>query len=158
MYTDPNFHVVDDRTADYLLRKLGNIDAEKRRVQAQTEEIVRQLDAAAAHLNGLYLEELEEYARARLASSGSRRRFLTLIQGTLAFRPVAPILCISDCTAALQWAKDFAPHLVIVSEELDAEAFCNIANQTRNKVGELLPGVEITAAREEFCVYFGKVE
>ena len=154
------FRICDDRSANWVLRLLANNDAEKRRVAAQAEEMLRQIDADTAGLKYLYGAALEQYARQALAAAGNRRRSLALLQATLAFRTVAPALRIADPTAALAWAKQYAPDLVTVAttEQLDSKAFRDLAKATCNNDGELLPGIESSAGSETFSISFGKTE
>ncbi|MCW3053837.1 MAG: Bacteriophage Mu Gam like protein [Chthonomonadales bacterium] len=154
------FHICDERSANWLLRKLANIAAEKRRVTAQADEILRQLDADAQRLQHLFGAELEQFARHTLATTGSKRRSLTLLQGTLSFRTIAPALRVSDTAAAIRWAKQHAPALVTTTttEEIDAKAFRDLAKIAKNTDGELLPGISISEGGENFSISFGKTD
>src|SRR5262245_48806712 len=52
------FHITSDGAANWYLRKLANLEAEKQRVTAQAATIVKQLEADAANLRYLYESEL----------------------------------------------------------------------------------------------------
>ena len=73
------FHISDEAAANWLLRKLANIEAEKTRVKAQALEIVAALDADAARLRHLYEGELQAFACERLAANGNRTKTLCLL-------------------------------------------------------------------------------
>ena len=120
----PQFHICDEKSANWFLRRLANIDAEKKRVKANAEEITQQLDARADRLNYLYRAELEEYARQTLAASGNRRKSLTLLQGACAFRSVPAGVKIADKDAALLYAQVQGMESVLrVTIDLDASEY-----------------------------------
>jgi predicted transcriptional regulator len=64
------FHIDSDQAAEWLLRKLANIEAEQKRIQANAAELIRQLDCDAQRLKHLYEGELLDYCRRRLAEKG----------------------------------------------------------------------------------------
>jgi hypothetical protein len=148
------FHITSDAAANWLLRKLANIEAEQRRVQAQAAQIVKQLESDAARLRYLYEAELEAYVRERLQAEGNRRRSVTFLQGTCAFRIVPGGVRITDPLAALDYASRCLPEAVKTQQVLDTARYRQVVEET----GELLPGVEVTPAQEAFRVTFGKRE
>jgi phage host-nuclease inhibitor protein Gam len=156
--TVPQFHIDSDSAAEWLLRKLANIETEKARIQAQAAKMVRQLDADAQRLKHLYEGELLDYCRRRLAEKGNRRRSVTFLQGTVAFRTVAPSVKVSDPAAALVYAHDNGLPAVKTVVTLDAAAYRAQAEQHRQETGELLPGIETTPEHEEHRLTFGKSE
>ena len=147
----PEFHITDEAAANWLLRKLANIEAEKQRVKAQAAEIVAALDADAARLRFLYEAELAAFARERLAQGGNRRKSLHLLQGTLAFRTVPASLRVADAEAALPRAHALGCTRV----EVDATAYREAAQKALEKTGELLPGVQRVPEHESFTLRFG---
>jgi phage host-nuclease inhibitor protein Gam len=144
--------------ANWYLRKLANLEAEKRRVLAQAEQIVTQLDADAESLRYLYQSSLENLVRQELARTGNRRKSLTLLQGTCSFRTVAPSVKIADTQAALLFVKESLPEMVRTVETLDLIAYKERAESRLRADGELLPGVEVVPERESFSVRFGRKE
>ena len=71
------FQIDSDRAAEWLLRKLANIEAEKARVTAQAAAIVKSLDADAERLRFLFGSQLEAYCRAKMGQGrGKSVRFL----------------------------------------------------------------------------------
>jgi hypothetical protein len=148
------FHVTNDAAANWYLRKLANIEAEKRRVKAQAEAIVRQLDAEAERLRYLYEAELQEYVRQKVADGGNRRRSVHFLQGTCAFRTVPATVRITDTLAALDYATRCLPEAVKTQQVLDTARYRQIVEAT----GELLPGVELTPDQEIFRLSIGKPE
>ena len=148
------FMVNDEKSANWYLRKLANIEAEQQRVQAQAAQIVAQLEADADGLKRLYASQLEAYCRARLNDTGNRRRSITMLQGTCCFRTVPAGFRIVDTAAALDHAMAHLPDAVDTINCLSTIAYRRIVEQT----GECLPGVESTPAHESFTVRFGKTD
>lgn len=151
------FHICDERSANWLLRKLGNIEAEQRRVQAQAEAICKSLDNDAASLRYLYGSQLEAWVRAELQRRGGRSKSLKLLQGTCSFRTVPRSLKITDEQAAKEYAQATAmPQAVEQIERLRTAVYCVLARRALEETGEVLPGIEIVPERESFCTRFGK--
>jgi phage host-nuclease inhibitor protein Gam len=148
------FCIDSDERAEWLLRKMGNLHAEKARVAAQAAEIVRQIDADLADLSFLYGAQLESYCRRKLAASGNRRRSVAFLQGTCAFRSVPAGLRVKDIAAALQFAQEALPSVVRTVQSLDSGAYREAAIERLKATGEVLPGVETTPERDNFTVKF----
>ncbi len=152
------FQIDSDRAAEWLLRKLANIEAEKARVTAQAAAIVKQLESDAEGLRFLYGSQLEAYCRAKIAQSGGRRKSVHFLQGSCAFRTVPAGLRVADMGAALQFAQERLPEAVKVVQTLDMGAYREAAAKRLQETGEVLPGCEPTPEREAFSVKFGKAE
>jgi len=151
------FTINDEKSANWYLRKLANIDAEQQRVQTQALQIVAQLQNDADGLKHLYASQLEAYCRARLQETGNRRKSITLLQGTCAFRTVPAGFRLTDTNAALRFAKECGGMLKTV-ESLDAEAYRAAADHALEAYGELYPGMENVPERVAFTVRFGKTD
>ena len=151
------FMVNDEKSANWYLRKLANLAGEQQRIQTQAAQIVSQLEADADGLKHLYAGQLEAYCRARLQEAGSRRKSITMLQGTCSFRTVPAGVRLTDTTAALRFAKECGGMLKTV-ETLDAEAYRIAAARDLESGGELYPGMETTPERESFSVRFGKTD
>ena len=151
------FMVNDEKSANWYLRKLANITGEQQRIQTQAAQIVAQLEADANGLKHLYAGQLEAYCRARLQETGNRRKSITMLQGTCAFRTVPAGFRLTDTAAALRFAKECGGMLKTV-ETLDAEAYRAAADHALEAYGELYPGMETTPEREAFSVRFGKTD
>ena len=157
--TPSEFHITDEAAANWYLRKLANIESEKQRVTMQAAQIVKQLENDAQGLRYQYEGELQNFVRQELAKHGNRRKSLTLLQGTAAFRTVPAGLRISDPAAALDFCRKNFPDAVKTAETLDAAKYREWAETLKNAGADALPvGVEATPQREAFCVKFGKAE
>lgn len=139
--------------ADWYLRKLANIAAEKARVKTQAAEMIRQLEADAAGLEYRFGSQLEAFARAELERRGGRRKSLPLFQGTLSFRSQPARVIVADESAALEFAQGAG---FAVKTTLDAAEYRKEAQKRLQETGEAIPGIQTVAAAETFSVTFGK--
>jgi phage host-nuclease inhibitor protein Gam len=152
------FHIDSDAAAEWLLRKLANIDAEQKRVQAQAATLVAQLEGDAQRLKHLYEGELLDYCRRMLAAKGNRRRSVTFLQGTVAFRTVAPSVKVSDQSAAVEYCQTAAPTLVRSVVTLDTAGYRDQAAKHFHETGNLLPGCASTPEHETHLLTFSGKE
>src|SRR5579862_6418052 len=154
--TEEMFQIDSDAAANWLLRKLANIEAEKARVQAQATAIVKALNADSERLNFLFGAQLEHYCREKIAQG--RGKTVRFLQGTCSLRTVPAGLRISDQGAALYFAQARMPETVRTLTTLDAAAYRERAQALLEAHGELLPGVEVMPQQEQFRVKFGKLD
>lgn len=149
-----SFCIHSEETANWYLRQIGNIEAEKERISAQHAKRLAELETDRKRLQHLYSSQLEAWSCAELARRGGRRKTLTLEQASVAFRKVPSRLTVSDPVAALAYAKEHCPDMVKVQtiERLDAKRYTDLMKST----GEVLPGVERTLERESVTIEFGK--
>jgi len=138
--TDEMFHINDEKSANWYLRKLANLAGEQQRVQTQAAQIVAQLEADADGLKRLYEGELKEYVRRTLEAGGNRRKSITMLQGTCAFRTVPAGVRLTDTAAALRFARECGGMLKTV-EALDAKSVKIAAARDLESGGELYPGL-----------------
>ena len=156
--TETAFRIDTDEKANWYLRKLANIEAEKARVTEQAEKILSQLQADADRLTFMFGSQLETYARMKMQENGGKRRSVSWLQGTVSFRSVAASWRITDTSAALAYAKQHAPELVstTTTERLKAQDYTTAALARLDATGELLPGVDSTPAHETVKISFGR--
>lgn len=151
---EPAFCIDSEDRANWLLRKLANLDAEKERIQTQAETLLRQLESDRASLLHLYEAQLQAYVRARLEATGGRRKSLVLLQGTCAFRSVPPGLKLANQDAAERHAV--IEEMSCFAYKFNGAAYRELAEERLRETGELLPGMETLEARESFSIRFGK--
>ncbi len=152
------FHIDSESAALWYLRKLANLEAERQRVKKQAERLVAALDTEAESLKRVYAGELEHWAREELKRKVNRRKTLHTLQGTLRFRHVPARLSIGEDTAALRFATESLPALVITKQELDRAAYLDEAKRRLEETGELMEGIERVPERETFTVSFAAAE
>jgi phage host-nuclease inhibitor protein Gam len=150
---EPVFVIDSEERANWYLRKLGNIDAERARVKAQAAAIADDLDREYEGLEARHQADLEVWANANLPKG---KKSIKLLQGTVAFRNVPTSISVADKEAALQWAKysSVRPDLVVITESIDTEKYKALFKET----GQYLPGIKVTAAHESCKITFGKKE
>lgn len=150
------FRITDDAAADWLLKQYSCIDAEIALIQAQAAAAVTRLKSDRENLERLYQSELEEYTRQRLQGEKRGRKSVILPHGTVQFRKVPAGLKVVDPAAALLYAQDHCPDVVLNAPHLDAAHYRELAQNALNSTGEILPGVEYVGERESFSIKFGK--
>lgn len=141
------FHITDESSACWVLRRLAAIEAEQALVTTQAKRRVEELEADRNRLMGRFGAELEAWAREE--AERRRRRSVTTLYGTLAFRTVPARLEVTDP----QSAADVAITLGLVKPAApDLVAYKKRAEEALATTGELLPGVGMSEARESFAV------
>lgn len=150
------FLIDSPERANWLLRKLANLDAERDRVAAQASALARQIESDRNGLLHRFGSQLENFTRQELEKSGGKRKSLTLLQGTVGFRTVPPRITIENEADAIQTARLVLPGSITTEtiERFDKTAFRAYAKERLATEGELLPGIGLTEAREEFSVKF----
>jgi hypothetical protein len=151
------FHITDEASALWLLRKLANLDAEKKRIKKQAEALLRTLDAETDSLKHLYMGELEYWAKEELEKKGNRRKTLHTLQGTLRFRHQEAYLAIEEEVPAIEYAdNEELTHCLNLTWELNRSAYIALARKHFAETGELLPGVTHIPERESFTLSFAR--
>ena len=148
------FVIDTEERANWYLRKVANLEAEKARIKSQAAAMIAQVEADAARLEYRFASQLEAFARQELEKRGGRRKSLTLFQGTLSFRSQGPRLSVGDVSsdAALTCAAGWQA----TRPTIDRAAYLAAAERIFADTGELLPGIERSEAKESFSVSFGK--
>jgi len=146
------FTIDSEEKANWLLGKLANIRAEQARINAQAAKRNAELEADFNGLMGRFGADLETFARGE--ANRRKRRTVTLMQGTLAFRATPSRLVIEEMETAIITARAVAPETVTTEEvtRLDRDAFLKRAAQIREETGEIIAGVKQTESSEAFSV------
>lgn len=117
----PEFRVTDEASAEWVLEKILNAEADAAREQIKLNAVKERLEAnikaskaRAEFFTTKYANDLEDFARTQL--EGAKTRTLKLTWGSLSFRTTKGGLRVADPEKALAWAKDNAPEAVKVSE------------------------------------------
>lgn len=155
--TDPEtperFAIDSESAANWLLSKLAAIEEEQARVKAQARKRAEELEADRNSLMGRFGPELEAWADGE--AQRRRRKSVTLLQGTLAFRTTPPRLVIAELREAFEWATANGRD-DLIRRELNAGEFREAAERTYRETGELLPGVDTVPATQSFSIRFPK--
>ncbi len=152
------FHVVDEKTANWLLRKLANLEAERLRIEEQARKMISAVRTDYDELMRRYGDELEAWARQEMLDHGGRKKTVHTWQATLAFRTVPAALKLTDPDAALRYAREHAPQHIQTIEKLNTAAYRDDAARRLSETGELLPGMDRIPETESFTIRFGRKE
>lgn len=144
----PAFAIDSEDRANWLLRKLGNLAAERARVKAQADAIMAELKREEERLHQRFDAELQAFTRQALA--GKKSRTLKLLQGTVSLRTVAASMRVADTEAAFEHARTCLPDLIETKQALKVADYGKLARET----GEMLPGIEVTPEHETMSIRF----
>ena len=161
------FVIDNESKADWALRKLGAEESavakakqlareEIERITTWCDEEVKRHQGSIDHFTSL----LVSYHREQL-SRDEKRKTINLPHGTLSARQGQPKFTFSP--EFIEWAKANAPDLLRVKHEADANAAKEALTTVENLDGELaatyegeiVPGVEVEAARVNYSVKTG---
>lgn len=160
------FQITTQAEADWAVSLLADLEDKEARITAQYQKMLAQLQTDKASWHGRFAGELENFARLELERTKSKRKSLTLFNGTLAFRTSPPRLVVESEADALQTARLVCPEAIVevpASEKLDKKVLGEYAKRQLAEEGEIIPGYGLTEAREVFDVKLpgaerGKVE
>lgn len=106
----PEFHVTDESSADWVLRKIAEARAGRKRVEAQLAAKVEAYRREEEYFTMRYQNELRIFAFVEL--DGKKTKTLKLAEGSLSFRVTPPKLVVRDESLALAWATINAPNAI----------------------------------------------
>lgn len=152
------FTIDTTEKADWLLRKLAGIDAEKATMAAMIAQRIGELDADKNALLSRFGAELEAWAREE--ATARRRKTVTLLHGAISFRTVPAKLIVESEADALTTARAVAPQTVMVetTERFDKAAFLAYAKAHLESTGEILPGLTQSEEKESISIRTGGKE
>ena len=117
---DSTFHVTDEKTAEWVMEKMQEEDAAALALTARLQAIQDNLSTLRkrhenrrSYLETKFADELTAFARTQL---DGKIKSWTCPYGTVAFRSTPQGLKVSDEELALQFAKEFHPQAVKVTE------------------------------------------
>jgi hypothetical protein len=144
----PRFTVRDEKSADWLVRKLVEAEAHIRRVKEQAEREVRRTERERDFLLYHFGKDLEKWAKKQLDKSKGRRKSLLLLSGTVGFRTIAAKLVVENDIAAIAWAKKHCRDAVVVKERVNKATL----DEHFETNGDLPDGARLEAAHQRFYV------
>lgn len=144
------FTIDSAERADWLLKKLMHLDAEKATVEAMAAQRIEELEADRNRLLARFGGELENWARTEAETR--RRQTVTLSYGSVSFRKVASRLTVTSEADAITTARAVLPQAIQTVERFDKAAYLAHAKATLETTGELLPGIETTEERTSFSI------
>ena len=122
----PRFTVTDESSANWVLRKLAECDAEESAIKQMADEEIERIKKRAEKLlspiqrkrqffEAVFTPQLEEFAKSRVTDT---KRSVNLLHGKVGFRRGQEKLVIDDEEKAIIWAESECPDAVKVVKSL----------------------------------------
>lgn len=147
------FHITDESSATWLLRKLRANQEERDAIKAATTQRLKELDSDDSSLLGRFGAELENWARGEKEKRRRQTITLPLAGCSVAFRVSPARLDLDEnaleIAATLGMMKPASPDLV---------AFRKHAQEQLEQTGEVIPGAVLRPAEEKFRVVLPKAK
>ena len=154
---EEGFHVTNDETAEWCIRKIKKAQADQARwkahYEAQMEKVNRATESAVAYFSGL----LEEYFASVPHHTTKTSESYALPGGKLIRKHRQPKFTLDE-DVLVPWLKENEPSLVKVKETADwanlkRKIGGNIQGATLvTEYGEIVPGVSVEEQPDEFRV------
>jgi phage host-nuclease inhibitor protein Gam len=144
---DDRFHVCDERSANWVLRKVIELRAYRQHVAEWAEAETIRADRQEAFLLHRFGAELERWTRDQLAQQRGRKS-IRLPAGKLGFRTSPTTLQINDEPRLLAWCQRHLPSALKAVQHVLKSVVMEHVKDT----GELPDGSEITSGGERFYI------
>lgn len=145
---DEAFHVRDERTASWIVRKIVEERAHRRRVAEWFEAETRRSERREQFLLHRFGAELSEWVRQQLARQFGKRRSIHLPGGVVGFRVEPTRIVVADEAKLVAWCQQHLRSAVkVVQSVLKTEI-----NQHIKSTGECPDGAEIAGGGEKFYI------
>ena len=149
------FRIDNEARAAWAVNKMLGFDEEEARLDAQYKAMKENLSKRREAFRARFFVELEDWLRGALA--GGKRKSLDLLTGRVGLRAKKAGFLLRDKKAALEWAKEHEPSLVLTEqvtvEKLDTDAAKERAAELQQAGdGETIPGLEWQDAHDALYV------
>lgn len=125
----PQFHVTDRESAEWVLHKMQDLQAEKvaieARLKALTDNLNAQIHEVERRLGFLQYRfggELFDWAREEIAKQPHGPKHVKTDYGKIGFRATKGSIKVADEEAALSWAERQAPEAVVIKKAVHVSA------------------------------------
>lgn len=145
---DDGFHVTDERSANWVVRRVVEARRYADRVRAWAAAEIRRAEREERFFLHRFGRELEDWCRGRIASDGGRRRSVNLPGGVVGFRRAPAGLDVVDEGKLLAWCRMHLRGAVVVRESVAKTAIVEHVEGT----GEVPDGLAVRAAGDRFYV------
>lgn len=132
---DEPFHVHDEFTANWVVRKVVEARRYRERVKVWADQEIGRSKKDEERLLYLYGRQLEAWAISAIARSGGRRRSIALPAGRVGQRKASSKLVIEDMATVVGWSKTACPEAVTIVERASTKKLLEYIRQT----GEVPP-------------------
>ena len=159
------FQIDSEDRANWYLRSLGNIAAEKERVKANSAKMLADLTARENGLKSRHESDFMAFCKAELIRRKSKKKSLPLFQGVVSFKTQPASYSVCDPEAALVYARTFLPDLIEQKPVLNTSAYTAASRASRETEtldeptgelvpGDLLPGTQVKPSYESMSIKF----
>lgn len=110
--TNPNtvihegFVIDSDAKLEWLLRKIANLEAEKRRIEARAADMVKGLQSQIRALQRRFESDVDAYVRQRLADTKARGKTYKTLQGNVTIKREPAAIKVTDAGAVMDALRD----------------------------------------------------
>jgi hypothetical protein len=143
---DDTFHVRDENTANWVVRKVAECRAYRERVASWARAETLRADRQELFLMHRFGAELETWTRTQIGKQRGRQRSVALPAGVLGFRREPSKLLILDEDALVGWCRAHLPAAIKVTQSL----LKNEIHAHIKESGEIPDGVEMGGGKEKF--------
>jgi hypothetical protein len=153
---EPAPRIIPDDEADRLIDRLASMDERQRRIKAQADAMIREIDNERKGLLFKHETDLREWALSKL--KGKARSVKRLV-GTCAFRTVPGRVVVTNPDDALAYCRQWLPEAI--RETVDVKALQPVADidPETGEIKQTVPtGCEWVPSRETFTVRGAKTE
>ena len=142
------FAVRDERTANWLVRKVIEARRYAQRVHEWAAREVRRAQGEERFLMHRYGQQLEDWVRRQLDDEGGRRKSVNLPAGTVGFRTEPQRLEVTEEETLIRWCRANLPSAIVVSERV----MKTLVREHIITSGEVPGGAEVVGGAERFFV------
>lgn len=140
------FHIDTQEKAQWYARKMFLIETEIAQVRSTLGKYIEKLENNRQALQNLYGLEFREYCKMAMEEHHSKDKSVVFPHGIAKFRTVPVSVKVVDDEAAMKYGTQFVQTVAV----LDKRGYNKLALEHLKSSGELLPGIEVTAAHESF--------
>lgn len=123
---EPGFHVRDRASAEWVLQRMQELQAERLAIRARLDAVtenlnaqMREVDARLGFLKFRFGGQLLDWAREEISRAGPNApKHVKTDFGRVGFRMKRGSIAVAEPEKAVEWAKDTCPEAVRIREEL----------------------------------------
>jgi len=145
---DDTFHVRDEQSASWVVRKIVEERAHRQRVAGWFEAETRRSERREQFLLHRFGAELAEWARQQLAKRFGKQRSIHLPGGRIGFRVEPTHIVVADEPKLIAWCRQHLPSAVKVVQSVRKTEI----NQHIKNTGECPDGAELAGGGEKFFI------
>lgn len=142
------FSIHDAPTANWLVKKVQQSRAYRKRVEQWAAREIRRADNEERFFLGHYGQQLEMWVRHQLAGLNGRRKSINLPAGCVGYRTEPPRLLVKDEQGLLAWCASNLPAAVVVERHV----LKSVVKDHVGATGEVPTGAEVVEGGERFYI------